>query len=319
MRAENWKRFELVVARIQRALDPGSVVDSAFVSDRTAKRRRQVDVRVRGTVGGQAIVILIECRDHRRKVDVGYVESVATKARDVGAHKALIVSATGYTSTAREKAAAHGIVLLTLKSAPETDWPTWLGARELTAPTLGARVFAFALHVREEPGAVELDLSELAANGHLDEEGRVNQLAPLLLAETGESWNVLRVLNGALEAGAPIFDDVPETGEEVRKEFSVELKPPMRIKVRGGGFVLVHGVGYDVGLSRGISAAPFRLAAYADEHQRLAEYAEATLLQPRPDGTGMFELTVALVRTETGQVVATAEVEVPRSPTGRRK
>jgi hypothetical protein len=111
-----WKRFEELVAEIQKDLAPeGFVVtpnDKIIGLDSEAKR--QIDVSMRGTVGQFDVLMILDAKDKNKPVDVKGLEEFMGLAHDVRAQRAGMVSAKGFTEAAKKKAKKVGIDLYTL-------------------------------------------------------------------------------------------------------------------------------------------------------------------------------------------------------------
>lgn len=72
---------------------------------------------------GARVVVLIECKRYNRPVERELILSLNSKLLDVGAHKAMIFSTSGFQKGALEYAAAHSIATITFidgKSTYET-------------------------------------------------------------------------------------------------------------------------------------------------------------------------------------------------------
>jgi hypothetical protein len=72
--------------------------------------------------GHHNVLTAIECRDTGRPVGVPAVEAFTKKCEKTGIHRGVIVSASGFSETARAKAAASFIECLTLAEADAFDW-----------------------------------------------------------------------------------------------------------------------------------------------------------------------------------------------------
>ena len=59
---------------------------------------RQFDVTVRFKFGLHNYLTVIECKDYSSKVSVEKVDAFVTKARDVNANKAVLISSQGFQS-----------------------------------------------------------------------------------------------------------------------------------------------------------------------------------------------------------------------------
>jgi hypothetical protein len=102
------KALEEAVARIQQLLDPGSTVTrNEKIKDRLGYPR-EFDVVVRGRLGTYPILVVIECRDWRGRLDVRHIEGFHAKADRVNANLAVIVSRKGFFARALKVAAELG-------------------------------------------------------------------------------------------------------------------------------------------------------------------------------------------------------------------
>ena len=80
---------------------------------------RQFDVTVRFEHGPYQYLTVIECKNYTSAVKAEKVESLVTKATDVGADKAVMFSARGFQSGAIDVARTHGVPLFSLSQATE--------------------------------------------------------------------------------------------------------------------------------------------------------------------------------------------------------
>lgn len=122
------RELERVVSAIERAFSatPMTVTSPEFVIGRHSGTRREVDVSLRGQVGSASIFVMVECRDRSRPATVQWIDEVAAKASDVGASKAVVVSAAGFASTARGYAHKLGIETRTLTELESEGSLEWL-------------------------------------------------------------------------------------------------------------------------------------------------------------------------------------------------
>jgi hypothetical protein len=110
------KRLERLVAAIHYAESEGAKVTWNDIIE-----GRQFDVTIRFKYGLNTYLTVIECKDHASKISVDKVDALVTKARDVKANKAILVSTAGFQSGCNSVAERHGIQLLVLseKELPE--------------------------------------------------------------------------------------------------------------------------------------------------------------------------------------------------------
>ena len=123
---EKFKRFELLAKQIQEKISPNAIVTHNEMIMGKAGSKRQVDITVRAKVGQFDILIVLECKDYNKPINVKTVEEFCGLVEDVGATKGGIISYHGFTSTAKKKAELKGIDLYRLLDTNSTDLPVIL-------------------------------------------------------------------------------------------------------------------------------------------------------------------------------------------------
>lgn len=83
---------------------------------------RQIDVLIRGKVGALDSIIIVECKDFNRKLDIGYIDALQSKMQDVYANKAVLVARKGFSKQAIKKAKRVGIELCTVHQSQSEKW-----------------------------------------------------------------------------------------------------------------------------------------------------------------------------------------------------
>ena len=119
------RALEKLVAAIERATNnqPHVRIESpGWRIDKRLNRRREHDVLLTVQQAHHTITIAIECRDRGRRVGAPDVEGFQTKCRDTGVDRGIIVSSTGFRTTALIKAEAHNIECFSLEQAEALDW-----------------------------------------------------------------------------------------------------------------------------------------------------------------------------------------------------
>ncbi|MBC8377171.1 MAG: restriction endonuclease [FCB group bacterium] len=118
------RQFELLTKEMFELLrnDPKIEEVEHDVRLKGADGRRQIDVVLRGKVGPINILTIVECKDWNKKIDVQTLDAFHSKAQDVRANKAVVVSRKGFTKTAIAKAKRLGIVLCTLHDVRNEKW-----------------------------------------------------------------------------------------------------------------------------------------------------------------------------------------------------
>jgi hypothetical protein len=118
-----WKQFEVLVAKIQADLAGAAAVVTP--NDKIMGKTgilRQIDVSIRANVGQFQILVVIDCKDYNHPLDIKDVEEFIGMSQDVGAHRAAMVAAKGYSEAAKLRAKGAQIELYTVVDTGEHPW-----------------------------------------------------------------------------------------------------------------------------------------------------------------------------------------------------
>jgi hypothetical protein len=113
-RVARWQVVENLVAAVERQWNsvPGtSVKQKAMVKERHGERTREVDILVELPMGPRRFLLGVDVKDKARPLDVEAIEQLAKKFEALPLHRYCIVSTSGFTEHAREKARACEIDL----------------------------------------------------------------------------------------------------------------------------------------------------------------------------------------------------------------
>jgi len=117
--------FEKAVFGFAKTLDVSAeVLFNYKVPDADTKTMRQCDVWINAKYGGHIpLHILVSCKDHSRKLNVGDIGTFRDEIRSTGASTGVIYSKAGFTRQALEKAKASGIACCRLYQNQPADIP----------------------------------------------------------------------------------------------------------------------------------------------------------------------------------------------------
>ena len=124
---KKWRRFEQLVAHIERTLAPaGAVVTSPDkLQSKYGKRRREVDASIRYKVGTAPILITVECRRRGSSQDQTWIEQLIQKRSSINASMTIAVSSRPFSAAALEMARANGVEARTIDSITFADIKSW--------------------------------------------------------------------------------------------------------------------------------------------------------------------------------------------------
>jgi len=234
-----WRRFEKMVAHVQKDLAPNAVVThNNKIKGYDSGKLRQIDVTVKQRVGQYDMLIAIDCKDYKRAVNVKDVEQFSGLIKDIRANKGVMVAANGFSSTAKRIGENAGLDLYRLFDAEAYDWKVYA-----TIPMLcdfrGLQQFQFSI-----PNSVSMFLPSKDPN----EIAVYNYNSPQAVTLTDvlrDQWN-----SGKLPYEPGEHRDIPlirvTTGFTRGKVFETEILTNIRVKRRlfFGQLPLIQGKGF---------------------------------------------------------------------------
>lgn len=216
-KSKEWREFEKLVARIERAASPrGAVVTSPDrIRDLTTGQMREVDASIRHKIGTADILITVECRKRGCKADDTWIEQLATKRQKIGAAKTIAVSSSGFTRSAIESAKHFGIELRILAAVSASDISSWFlpgGAVHVFRLIEDIRCFVVLYEDSGEPSDYGFYAPDVEA--------------PVFYHAEHKSPFPIRDYIPILEIARPeMFSSVPFDGTTVELEFPIEWRP----------------------------------------------------------------------------------------------
>lgn len=119
---ENLQRLVRALEQAINAASNITIESPKRLPDKDTGRLREHDVVLTFAFSHHNLILALECRDRSRRVGVPDVEAFRNKCDRTGVHRAIIVSATGFTKTALTKAATMEIGCLGLEEVPQFNW-----------------------------------------------------------------------------------------------------------------------------------------------------------------------------------------------------
>ena len=108
-------------------LEPGSSIEhDVRILGTKSGEERQIDVAVRGLLGQAPALVVVECKEHTRRIDVGRIDAFVGFLDDIGATSGILVTSAGYSQAALQRAAAAQIETWVLRPAEDSDWEGYL-------------------------------------------------------------------------------------------------------------------------------------------------------------------------------------------------
>ena len=126
MEEPKWKRFEKLATDIQKELSPNAEVEhDVRLQGHDSGTLRQIDVVVRDHIGQYSFLIVMQCKDEKKPLDVNVVGEFGAVIEDVKANKGVLVSSSGFTKSAINLARKKGIDVFRLVDVENYDWRSY--------------------------------------------------------------------------------------------------------------------------------------------------------------------------------------------------
>lgn len=118
---------DLILSIHQQLASPCIVAESEMLPDVRTGQLREVDIVIRAIVSGYGLIISVECTNKGRPASVEWVEQLCSKHHDLPTQKLVLVSKSGFTSSAFSKALSMGAEPISLEDAKQVDWTKYVG------------------------------------------------------------------------------------------------------------------------------------------------------------------------------------------------
>jgi hypothetical protein len=125
-----WLVYQKAVARLKESFGDCEVVHDYKIVGRRSGVERQVDIWLSTTIGGKhGVTVAVECKCHETTpISIKDVDAFYGFLDDVGAHKGVLISNSGFTDGAKKRSDGSTVELetLTLEEAEDFDWADFL-------------------------------------------------------------------------------------------------------------------------------------------------------------------------------------------------
>ena len=214
----DWRAFEKLVARIERAAAPRNAIIKSpdRIADIVTGTPREVDASIRFTIGTVPVLITIECRKRKPPQDVTWIEQLSAKRLNLGAAQTIAVASAGFSEEAEAKALPGGVVLRQIENVSREDIETWLTPESVVHTFRQNRLL----------GNPEVEYYVSAAGkdeiGLFPEPEKEDVNAKVLINEDGEpiSLNDIWLL---AQAQKDFFEDIPWPSGKAQKNISLRI------------------------------------------------------------------------------------------------
>jgi hypothetical protein len=179
--------FQRLVYLVRVNLAAGATVtESKMLADLVTKHKREVDVCIEGHVGGDPVIVCVECRDSKRVTDVTWVNAMKGKHERLPTSLLILASRRGFTAKAREVATSYGIKTFSLEEVDQVDFPAllksssslWTKSVTVSASKVLVRVRATTSLAEE---AVRVTPTNLVYSSDGKELGQIGELVEMML------------------------------------------------------------------------------------------------------------------------------------------
>jgi Restriction endonuclease len=276
------RSLEELVQGLERVLakTPVEITSPDHIMGRNSGEMREVDVSLRSQVGSVNILVIIECRDRKRGQDVTWIEQLASKRKDVGADRAIAVSAKGFSKGAWSLAQAEHIDLRSFEEVDEDAVFSWLELQTIEHRVRRVEVIRVGIETAEEPSGIT-PAEVFAAVERIRRDGGPYQddkifvrKADTNLVSIDDIWITTPNLGVSFDEAMP--DLRPR--ERERRTLNIAFDPPQFCVGTAVGLYDITSLAIDGNFYYDEKSIPIsRLYAYVSASGTITENAEATI------------------------------------------
>lgn len=263
--------FQRFIHQIEAMLAPhgATITESRFVLDRSTGRTVEVDVVVEATFGPRRVIVGIECRDTRRKVDATWIEQLHSRRCNLQLDKLVAVARKGFTAGAIAKARALGIETIEMKAPRFATW--WSSFYPLTHVVVHEVINPFfcgaLVFLLDEPDGRRVSVEESRA---------VSLLGPgdVEVGSLAVAGDFIAQRPDVVEA---IQSRMPDEGE-FRTVLTATVPPGWAVQI-DGRVRSFRQIDFELAAISHLSAVPVEHFGYGDAQVATAQHSSAPLNQ----------------------------------------
>jgi hypothetical protein len=285
-RARAGRGLELLVKGLEQLLAeiPVEIRSPDYVLGRLSGQRREVDVSLRSRVGSVNVLVIIECRDRGKAQGVIWIEQLASKREDVGADKAVAVSAAGFTPGARNLARSEQVELRSFEELSADVVFDWLDAEVVEHRNRYVDVINVSIDLADRETAIEraklapilesIDRLRIPQEGLAQDDKVLAHKADLRMVSIDDILTMMPFF------GARFDEKVPDllTGEKRRMIWTIcfEDDPKFAVAVHSR-LIDIHAISIDAYFYYDEKLLPIHRYVYRTDSGTITENAEVTL------------------------------------------
>lgn len=117
------KEYEILIEQLYKKIDSESIIKrNDLIYGHISQTKREIDLSIKRQIGGHEILMIVQARDYKRKVDVNVIGEFNSVIQDVKANKGILISAKGFTKKALTLAQGFNIDTLTGVDLNNPKW-----------------------------------------------------------------------------------------------------------------------------------------------------------------------------------------------------
>ncbi|SFB82318.1 Restriction endonuclease [Flexibacter flexilis DSM 6793] len=109
---KDWRKYERsIYGALSNAFDGCSFEFDDKIFGKYSKEERQIDIAIRGEIGGNKILGIVDCKYFSKNIDVKIIEGFLGMLDDVKANFGIIITNNGFSKAAKNRAIQKGVKL----------------------------------------------------------------------------------------------------------------------------------------------------------------------------------------------------------------
>lgn len=281
------KDLENIITAIEKSLpSQGKVIPNYRVKDKETGRSRQIDIAIINKDAYREIFCMIEVKDLSRRVVSPDIEKLKGIKESVNAHKAIIVSRSGFSKPAIIKAKIHSIETLTFEDIDKVNWFEWIKFDSIDFSELIFYDITYVNIHLDMPQEIAKSIKLITNQSELKRNDKI-----FIIPEKNTKLSIPQIILKCLNQNPQLRKKMPLDGSIIPVILPIKINDKLNAMTTHGNFP-VKSVTVQVDLQLKISKSPIKAHVYRDlgENKTIAQVVTATL----PVSTGKKKMTVTV-------------------------
>lgn len=194
MENASWQDIEKLIEEIHNELIPDADIErNAQIWGHDSECNREIDIAIRSKIGIYDLLIAIECKHHKRPIDIKSVGEFISTIRDIRANKGVMISTSGFTKKAKTLAQKACVEVYSLIDIDKHNWRNYMNLTVIV-DIRSAKDFGIGITTSNMvTNRTNQPRDDVVFNEEKEQEGTVAEIAEKMRLNILDDWNKKKI------------------------------------------------------------------------------------------------------------------------------